>query len=172
MRYNTPFVGLFLYADDYIKLLTDFRANMSSELRFVTRSRNGQEPGWPIGVIGDDIEINFMHYGSVEEAREKWAYRTDRLPKEDDNLLFKICDRDGFSGIHADAFDQLPFKNKICFYNRHRTNLPAMRVSHPVDYPGEECPDGVMLWKITRLDHELRIIDWLKSDCDSHLRGD
>ena len=76
LTYTTPFVGLFLYADDFIRLLTNFNSINLTSLRFTdfTRydfSRNYRKinnADYPIGLIAGDIEIHFLHYHSREEA--------------------------------------------------------------------------------------------------------
>jgi len=121
MQYRTPFVGLFLFPPCYVKLLQDFQKHMTSELRFkdplLSRYREKSEetgsPGSPLGVLGDDIEIHFLHYRSEDEARQKWDKRKRRINY--DNILFKFCDRLEPSPGLIRQFDQLPFSNKLCF---------------------------------------------------------
>ena len=62
LEYNTPFVGLFFYGPDYIKLLENFDYYMNKELSFVNESKWSKKTIlFPIGKL-DDIEIHFMHY--------------------------------------------------------------------------------------------------------------
>ena len=48
---------------------------------------------YPIGVLGDNIEIQFSHYATEEEAAEKWARRSQRI--NFGRLYFIFSDRDG-----------------------------------------------------------------------------
>jgi hypothetical protein len=43
---------------------------------------------YPIGVLGDDVEIHFYHYASEAEALVKWKRRICRISR--DNIIFKI----------------------------------------------------------------------------------
>ena len=64
-EYNTPFVGLFLFPEGYIKLLENFENCMNSELEFTSTSRYILgTTNYPIGLLCGDIEIHFMHYST------------------------------------------------------------------------------------------------------------
>lgn len=116
LPFNTPFIGLFLYPECYLKLLGNFEKNVKSDLRFTTRSKHlATTPAYPVGLLEDDIEIHFLHYKTVDEAREKWNKRLNRIPANDDNLFFKFDDRDGCTSSQLETFHQLPFRNKISF---------------------------------------------------------
>ena len=84
LEYMTPFIGLFIFAPDYIKLLNDFENLIFSKVSFIEpkSSRYIQEilvddklPKYPIGILNNDIEIHFLHYKSEKEALEKWNRR-------------------------------------------------------------------------------------------------
>ena len=76
LRYNTPFIGLFIYAEDYIKLLKNFRYYMNQELKFIdiskskyirdVKSRKDRRDDYPVGIL-EDIELHFLHYNSEIE---------------------------------------------------------------------------------------------------------
>lgn len=119
LPYDTPFVGLYLYAPCYIKLLENFHSTIASELRFKEVSKYGKRVDesyqYPIGVLGDDIEIQFLHYKSKEEAYDKWNRRLERMHLEENQLFFKFDDRDRCTQDLLLKFHQLPYKNKISF---------------------------------------------------------
>jgi uncharacterized protein (DUF1919 family) len=163
ISYNTPTVGLWFHPDDYIRLLEDFRKNMSKPLNFIPKSRLGPDT-YPIGLIGDDIEIHFLHYHDAEEAKDKWTRRTVRMPSNDDDIYFKICDRDGFSDRHLTAFDKLPFKNKIGFIKQGRFDLTRNPWAIGIDTDLESAPDGVTLWELTKQMPNFDPYRWVKQD--------
>lgn len=125
-EYATPFAGLFLSPDAYLKLLDLFPQIMDSTLRFkpqsdeewVNRMRNGYPNPWPIGVLGRDIEIQFMHYSSESEAFEKWERRVARMAPEPESWFFKFDDRDDCTIKKMIHYDRLPFRNKVFFTTR------------------------------------------------------
>lgn len=125
MRYDSPFVGLFIPPVDYMKLLHDVRC-CQGPLQFKPRSRFEHINAWrvniihkeyPIGVLGDDIEVHFLHYKSQEEALAKWTRRAERIHW--DNLLVKICwHEDERMESWVREFDALPFARKLALVPR------------------------------------------------------
>ena len=106
--FNSPFVNLWMKPDEYIKMLQNFRTYMSYELTFI--QENGID--YPIGLLGD-VRIYFQHYGSEEEAKQKWEERSARLNYE--NLFILFTDRDGCTEQNLIDFDRIPYKNKVVF---------------------------------------------------------
>ncbi|PZW46621.1 uncharacterized protein DUF1919 [Humitalea rosea] len=101
-------------------------------------------------MIGDDIEIQFLHSPNEEDARRKWTERSRRLPENDAQLYVEIRDRDGFEARHLRAFAALPFKNKVAFLKRGRFDVVACPWAVEIDCPGGFVPDGVSLWEQTK----------------------
>ena len=108
--FNSPTINLFIEGDDYIKFLHDFRKNIQKPIRFVDVA--SAAAGHLVGYI-EDIKIHFMHYASQDEVVSAWERRAKRLPASDDDILFKICDRDNFSEETFKNFLNFPFNNKI-----------------------------------------------------------
>ena len=121
IRYNSPFVGLFFFAPDYIKVLQhieviyepfSFRNKKDSKYKELLDIKE-----YPIGYWEKyDIEIHFLHYKSEEECLEKWNKRLCRL--NFDNLIVKFCDRDLCTYSLIKTFDSLPYLNKVCFTSK------------------------------------------------------
>lgn len=117
-EYNTPFVGLYIHPDDYIRLLKNFHKIRNSTLVFAKKSKylEASKICYPIGLLLDDIEIHFLHYNTEEEALAKWQRRVLRMMRDIENgvtIYLKICDRDGLKDDHLKQFISLPFSNKI-----------------------------------------------------------
>lgn len=130
LKFNSPFVNLWMKPKDYIKLLQNLQHYMGCELSFV------QEPdiSYPVGML-DDVKIYFQHYESREEARQKWEKRTRRMDFEKLYILFS--DRDGCSYQDLCDFEALPFSHKAVF-----THIPYPELPSAVYIPGwenEEC---------------------------------
>ncbi|WP_414999195.1 DUF1919 domain-containing protein [Desulfovibrio sp.] len=115
--YNTPFVGLFLFPECYIKFLENFENCINLTVTFTDNSRYIQTtPGYPIGILPNGIEIHFMHYKTRQEALDKWNRRMQRLKESMERntpIFIKFCDRDGCEYSHLQRFHKLNFKNKI-----------------------------------------------------------
>lgn len=125
LKYNTPTVGLFIMDEDYMRMLENLDYYLSQNLRFIAPkdskyydkiSNNGKkEVTYPIALLGDDVEIHFLHYRSQEEAEQKWKRRAKRINCK--CLLIKMSFRDnGYDKAQmVNRFLKLKFANKICF---------------------------------------------------------
>jgi uncharacterized protein (DUF1919 family) len=117
LPYLTPTVGLFFYSEDYIKFLQNFEYNIQQPLKFVKVSKYDEsnillkKKPYPVGILGNDIEIHFIHYKTSEEALEKWNRRKERIDFK--NLFFIYSDRDNFHEEFLHIYEKLPFKHKI-----------------------------------------------------------
>ncbi len=118
LRFNSPFVNLFVCAEDYIKLLQNFSHYMSLELHIV----NNHEFDYPVAAL-DDIMLHCVHYKSEEEVLRKWAERRARMDMLNCFIMFTECD--GCSYEHLKAFDALPFENKVVFTNRRYEDIKS-----------------------------------------------
>lgn len=120
LPYNTPTAGLYFFAEDYIKFLSNLNYYCTqkvtiidiSESKYLDILRQKNQTHVPIGRI-DDIEIVFLHYPTPEEALEKWYRRTSRINW--DNIYIKMSEMNGCTKEHILKFDKLPFKHKFIF---------------------------------------------------------
>lgn len=120
LPYLSPTIGLYLFADDYVKFCHNLKVYLAKELAFIsyTESRHREvlemkkQTEVPIARLGD-IEIIFLHYATPEEAAEKWKRRTARINYS--NLIFKFSQMNECSEEHLMAFDQLDVAKKFCF---------------------------------------------------------
>ena len=96
LPFTTPTVGLFFFSEDYIKFLENFDHYIKQPLKFKetsghpTANELRKIKHYPIGILGDEIEIHFLHYKDEAEAAEKWKKRTRRI--HTDNLFFIYSD--------------------------------------------------------------------------------
>lgn len=123
MPYLSPTAGLYFFAPDYIKFVSDLHHYLDTPLRFISpeeskyyeeiKRRNQTDK--PIGVL-DDVEIVFLHYKSPEEAEEKWNRRKQRV--NFNNIILKFSRMDLCTDNEIKQFDSLAFKNKFVLNNR------------------------------------------------------
>lgn len=121
--YQSPTIGLFFFADDYIKFICNLHYYIDSEIVFISAGeskyadelrRRGHEE-FPIGKI-DDIEVFFLHYKSVEEARKKWNRRKKRINW--DNIYYKFSEQNLCKYEHLLQFDDFNSQNKFVFVSK------------------------------------------------------
>lgn len=116
LRFNSPFVNLFLTPKDFIRYLKNIEFYQQQNLTFVQT-----EKAYPVAKLAD-ITLYFMHYHSEQEAKQKWNERTKRMDL--DNLFVMMTERDGCEYQDLMEFDALPFKNKVVFTHK---NYPEIK---------------------------------------------
>lgn len=118
MRFNSPFVNLWIKPSDYIKILSDLPGYMDEELTFATE--DGID--YPVGVLRD-VRVYFEHYNTNEEAKQKWDIRKARINY--DNLFVMLIDRDGCNQLDLERFDKLSYCNKVIFSNKQHPEIKS-----------------------------------------------
>ena len=168
----TPFVGLFIPPDDYLRLIQCLEIRLNEKLSFVKKTRHlkieeqykKNKRDYPIGVLKDQIEVHFMHYSSVQEASEKWSRRLTRVEWGKSKVLYKFCDHDGATNKQIQTFDEMKNLNRVCFVGKripdtNQTVLIEKQVQGRV-------PDGGELAKISG--RYFSAIDWI---CGGDAKG-
>ena len=89
MKFLSPTINMFIKNPDFIKFACNLKYYMSQELRFIETDK-----GFPVAMLGD-IELNFNHASTNEEAAENWKRRKERINY--DNLYFIFYYREGMT---------------------------------------------------------------------------
>ena len=130
LPYQTPTVGLYFFAADYVKFVADYKYYLQQPLEFINAKesryydvlvkRNHENK--PIGKL-DDVEIVFLHYKDEQEAIEKWKRRVARINW--DNVLIKNSMQNYCTYELLKKYDKIPIKNKIVFVNKHMPEIES-----------------------------------------------
>ncbi|MCH5166330.1 MAG: DUF1919 domain-containing protein [Erysipelotrichales bacterium] len=121
IKYNTPTIGCFFMAKDYIKFISNIKHYLKQSLKYIDSSSSKWYPlikdkpdfnTYPIGKL-DDIEIHFLHYSSFEEAFNKWENRLKRINYE--KIIYKFSEMNDCDEADILSFQKLDIPNKICF---------------------------------------------------------
>jgi uncharacterized protein (DUF1919 family) len=83
--FNTPFIGLFVLAEDYINLCTNF-TNLNWVVTELNESKLLGKVTYPLGLLDGKYEIHFMQYENFDLAKAKFEKRAKRIT---DNKFFK-----------------------------------------------------------------------------------
>ena len=114
-EYLTPTVGLFIYPSCYNKFVSNIKHYLTCDIEFVEFSKycrsDDEVINYPIGIL-DDIEVHFLHYSSIFEAKVKWNKRKSRV--NFDNIVYIFSNADGFDD-HAYDFYMKFSKQKFLF---------------------------------------------------------
>ena len=135
-RFNSPFVNLYLNAQDYLKFLSNPQAYLAQELV----EQKTDQP-YPVGLWGD-LTIHFVHYNHFQEATDTFKRRLKRI--NFDNLFVLFCERDGCTYEQLQQFDALPYAHKVVF-----THRPYEEIASAVYIKGfedEPCLGDIMKW--------------------------
>lgn len=130
-RLNTPTVNLFIKPDDYIEFLSHLDDYLKADITDITGNNE-----YPIGLLGGKIHLYFLHYKNFEEAKSAWTRRRGRINR--DNLYVVFVERDGCTLENLQAFDNLPFKNKVALVHKPYPNIKCSYV-----FPGYESDKEV-----------------------------
>ena len=125
LKYNTPTIGMFFMASDYIRFISNLKYYLTIEnIVFINPreskwysflSENSSFGTYPIARLGD-IEIFCLHYHSEQEFIKKWNERKKRI--NFDKILFKFSEMNQFSEENIVEFQKLDLKYKICFVSK------------------------------------------------------
>lgn len=135
---QSPTVGTFFFAEDYLKFVKRLKYYLSLELRFINSDESKHssylkenEIKCPIGIL-DDVEIFFLHYPNELLAKEKWNRRVRRINWN--HLLFKFSQMNECSDECLKKFDEMNLPGKKFMF----VNKLNMEYSCSVYYPGYE----------------------------------
>lgn len=111
LKFNSPFINMFLDDENYLRLLRDFDKYINCDLSFKRMNyEENLKRNYPVCDLNGEVELHFNHYTSFEEAYQKWNARLKRLNKN--NLFIMMYTEDIQK---AEIFDQLQFAKKVCF---------------------------------------------------------
>lgn len=108
----SPTVGLYFFADDYIKFVKNLKYYLSLNIKMIKASdsrhadelHNRGQDDVPVGVL-DDVEIVFLHYKNAEVAKEKWERRVGRVNWN--NLIIKFSYMNGCDDAILEEFEAI-----------------------------------------------------------------
>jgi uncharacterized protein (DUF1919 family) len=116
---RTPLVGAGMHANCFLRFLGDLEGYLGAPLRFISISRHAsvnrlrmRRGSWPMAVLGDGVEVHFLHYRSEEESRAAWEAGC-RMVNLDRVVVKFTIDKDGGTAKDAAIFDRLPFERKL-----------------------------------------------------------
>ena len=144
LRKNSPTVGCFIFAEEYLKMCSNFQQYMQNEIQMISFDES-KHIEWlkrnhvsicPVGLL-NDIEIIFMHYKNADVAKEKWIQRVNRINYN--RLIFKFSFMNECSVEQLREFDNLALSGtKFMFVNRE-----DLKGKCGIYYPGYEKDDQI-----------------------------
>lgn len=112
LRFDSPFINFFIYNDDFVKLISNFKIYMNKPL---VLEQEGTVTEMPVGSLGEKEEKVYLHFNhaySFEEAKLEFERRRDRINKN--NLFIKMSYGWGkYSENTVLEYDKIPCNKKI-----------------------------------------------------------
>lgn len=118
-KFNSPTINCFFSAEDYICFLSDLKGYLNGKLI----EESDKQYSYPLCRIFSNnsndtkgILVHCMHYKSTQEFIDKWNLRKKRV--NFDKLFIFMNDRNSFKSEHLLKFNNLNYKNKVCFVHK------------------------------------------------------
>lgn len=109
MKFLSPTINLAFDGPDFCSFCENLQFYLKQEL---VEYKTDKVP-YPVGKLGNDVEVRFVHYKSFEDAKKKWEKRTRRINYK--KILIMCTDRDGMNLPECiERFDKLAYP-KIMF---------------------------------------------------------
>ncbi len=123
LKKNSPTVGLYFFAADYIKFIYNMRYYTSIDIemieakqsKYAQKLKMRNQLNVPVGRL-DDIDVIFLHYANPAIAKEKWKRRCERINW--DNLIFKFSYMGGCTDEMVMAFEEFRANKKVMFVTK------------------------------------------------------
>jgi uncharacterized protein (DUF1919 family) len=150
---NSPTIGGYFFADDYIKFCSNLRHYLSVDIKMITSKESKHRASIialgktnedaPIGLI-DDVEFVFLHYKTPEIAKEKWIRRISRV--NFDNLIFKFSFQNECTENHLKQFEELDLPGKKIMFVHKPDLMGNVTVYYPGDEKESQLPNDTFYW--------------------------
>ena len=132
LQFMTPTINLSFDMNDYVRFLEKLPWYMEQEIVQIADDRFA----YPVGLLGNDVEVRFNHYKTFSDAVSKWNERKRRINW--DNLYIMGIDGDNCTYESIAKFNQLPYKHKVIL-----THKPYPEFESAFYLPGFEDKDGI-----------------------------
>lgn len=108
----SPTIGLYFFADDYIRFVENIREYLNTNLEMITAYESKykdeliarKQQHVPIGRL-KDVDIVFLHYKNALDAKKKWHRRLERVNW--DNMIYKFSYMNNCKPQHIHQFENI-----------------------------------------------------------------
>ena len=173
MEYNTPTLGLWFMPDDFPKFCSKLEYYLNCDIVEKEHSKNqlGEykrthrlKHPYPVGSLGGDVEIHFLHYYTFDEAATKFKRRANRVAT--DNMIMIAMEQNGCTEEDVKAFDAIPYKNKLIFCSKPYpyNSVVYIKEFKRLDHVGDPYKQGHIFYKY--------FVQWLEKNMqDENIHG-
>lgn len=86
IQFASPTINLYIRPNEFVKFISNIDYYLSLELIEIPHPAP-----YPVGMLGD-ITLYLKHYGTFQEAKEKWEERCKRINRN--KIYLMMTDRD------------------------------------------------------------------------------
>lgn len=150
LKKNSPTVGCYFYAEDYIKFILRLEYYLNQEMVMITSEQSKhylslqskQQLDVPIGKI-DDIEIVFLHYKEPNIALEKWNRRVKRV--NFNNIILKFSFMNECNDELISEFQAISGVKKVLFIGGKKKQSTEEVIYLP-EYDNSDIKNDTFYW--------------------------
>ena len=157
LQFRSPTINLYFTYEDFILFCQHLRYYLSLPVE-----EEDSEMDYPVGALKGEygtVRIYFQHYGSFEEAKEKWERRASRV---DFDNLYVMMESKKCSQTILEQFDRLDLPNKVVLTDGSH---PEIQSSFPIlgDFYGKKYNIGykLMTYPKNRLRRYMDVFDYV-----------
>lgn len=153
LPFNSPTVNLMIPPADYVNYISNLEHYINADIEAIDTSLP-----YPVALLGNKVCLHLIHYNTLEEAKEIWRRRENRINRE--RMFFIFVETDGCTIKDLERFDHLPYKNKVALTHKA---YPQIKCAYYIK--GYENQDGVTGLYYFRKILPLRIYDqfnWMR----------
>lgn len=169
VRFNSPTVNLFISPEDFLLFVENLEDFLSVDVTKIS----DDEVNYPVGVLecnGKNVRLNFMHYNTFEQAREKWNERKGRI--DYNNLFVILLISHGITDDIVSRFSRLPYENKLLIADKNPWNASFI-VTHKIFQKRNYKPGEILFYKTIfskrRIMDDIDYISFLNGEQMNHL---
>ena len=137
LKFMSPTINLYIEPKEFVTFVHNLKGFMESDVIEI-KAENKKFPVGQIEYNGKKVTLNFMHYNSFEEAKNKWDERKLRIDYSNIYIAQIIVDA---TKEDFEAFESLPYENKILITKENLTNsknVTTLKIFSKKKYkPGE-----------------------------------
>lgn len=133
-KYNSPTVGLGFTNEGYDIFISNLDKALSSPItmsykpKYFPENKNRSIPFGILTIDNYEIEIRFTHYNTIEEAKEKWIRRCNRVNR--DNIIVLYAPIHDPSEESAKKLFSLPYTKKVAYFSFLNFEIEDSRFCH------------------------------------------
>lgn len=156
LQFRSPTIDLFIPDEDFILFCQHLSYYLSLPV-----VQEDTELDYPVGALQGEygtVRIHFRHYGSFEEAKDKWEERKSRV---DPDNLYVMMEAKKCGRTRLAQFDRLAIPHKVVLTDGPHPEIPC---SFPLDgdFYGDTYFEGKLItYPKRRLRRYLGVFDYV-----------